>query len=150
MGNLIAEADGSTGTTLREYIRLEEHPWLEDSDGLPDSMPLAVVVDVDTATPVTWYIHGDHLNRPIVVTDTSGTAVHEDWLPFGAATGSYALNARFPGQWFQAENGLHYNWHRHYDPIIGRYTQTGPLGFVDGPSVYAYALNSPQVYTAPD
>ncbi len=150
MGNLIAEADGTTGTTLREYIWLEEHPWLEDSDGLPDSMPLAVVVDVDTVTPVTWYIHGDHLNRPIAVTDTSGVAVHEDWLPFGAATASYALNARFPGQWFQGENGLHYNWHRHYDPTTGRYTQTDPLGFVNGPSVYAYALNSPQVYTDPD
>ena len=26
---------------------------------------------------------------------------------------------RFPGQWFQLETGLHYNWHRHYDPKIG-------------------------------
>ncbi|NOT69799.1 MAG: RHS repeat-associated core domain-containing protein [Hyphomicrobium sp.] len=38
---------------------------------------------------------------------------------------------------------LHYNWHRHYDPSLGRYTQPDPLGFVDGPSVYAYAGNSP-------
>ncbi|MEQ1712208.1 MAG: RHS repeat-associated core domain-containing protein, partial [Hyphomicrobium sp.] len=53
------------------------------------------------------------------------------------------LNARFPGQWFQVESGLHYNWHRHYDPTIGRYTQPDPLGFVDGPSVYAYARNAP-------
>jgi len=109
-----------------------------------------VIVDVDTATPVTWYIHSDHLNRPIAVTDTAGAPVHEAWLPFGEATGSYALNARFPGQWFQSENGLHYNWHRHYDPTIGRYTQADPLGFVDGPSVYAYALNSPQMYIDPD
>ncbi|MEQ1713050.1 MAG: RHS repeat-associated core domain-containing protein, partial [Hyphomicrobium sp.] len=41
------------------------------------------------------------------------------------------LNARFPGQWFQVESGLHYNWHRHYDPTIGRYTQPDPLVFVD-------------------
>ncbi|MBL4600076.1 MAG: RHS repeat-associated core domain-containing protein [Rhizobiaceae bacterium] len=106
-------------------------------------------MDVDTATPVTWYIHSDHFNRPIAVTDTAGAPVHEAWLPFGEATGSYALNARFPGQWFQSENGLHYNWHRHYDPTIGRYTQADPLGFVDGPSVYAYALNSPQMYIDP-
>ncbi|MGE0056065.1 MAG: RHS repeat-associated core domain-containing protein [Hyphomicrobium sp.] len=33
-------------------------------------------------------------------------------------------------------------WHRHYDPTIGRYTQPDPLGFVDGPSVYAYALGN--------
>jgi hypothetical protein len=37
------------------------------------------------------------------------------WLPWGAAhsiTGTASLNARFPGQWFQSESGLHYNWHR--------------------------------------
>ncbi len=53
------------------------------------------------------------------------------------------MNTRFPGQWFQLESGLHYNWHRHYDPTLGRYTQPDPLGFVDGPSVYAYATSSP-------
>ncbi|MEQ1713400.1 MAG: RHS repeat-associated core domain-containing protein, partial [Hyphomicrobium sp.] len=60
------------------------------------------------------------------------------------------LNARFPGQWFQVESGLHYNWHRHYDPTIGRYTQPDPLGFVDGPSVYAYARNAPHEYVDSD
>ncbi|WP_422006509.1 RHS repeat-associated core domain-containing protein [Pyruvatibacter mobilis] len=149
-GNLIAEADGATGATVREYIWLEEQPWLDDSTGLPDSMPLAVVADVDTASPVLWYIHADHLNRPIAVTDTAGTPMSEAWLPFGDASGTSVLNARFPGQWFQSENGLHYNWHRHYDPTTGRYTQADPLGFVNGPSLYAYALNSPQMYTDPD
>ncbi|MBL8566761.1 MAG: RHS repeat-associated core domain-containing protein [Hyphomicrobiaceae bacterium] len=38
---------------------------------------------------------------------------------------------------------MHYNWHRHYDPTIGRYTQPNPLGFVDGPSVYGYAGGTP-------
>jgi len=60
-------------------------------------------------------------------------------------TGPASLDARFPGQWFQLETGLHYNWHRHYDPTTGRYLQPDPLGFVDGPSVYAYAVNSPQM-----
>ena len=66
--------------------------------------------------------------------------------PWGACIASPApqtLNARFPGQWFQLESGLHYNWHRHYDPTFGRYTQPDPLGFVDGPSVYGYAGGSP-------
>ena len=61
------------------------------------------------------------------------------WCRTGAAT----LDARFPGQWFQAETGLHYNWHRSYDPTLGRYTQPDPLGFIDGPSVYGYAMSSP-------
>jgi hypothetical protein len=37
---------------------------------------------------------------------------------------------------------LHYNWHRHYDPSLGRYTQPDPLGFVDGPGVFAYARSN--------
>ena len=60
-----------------------------------------------------------------------------------AITGTASLNARFPGQWFRIESGLHYNWHRHYDPTIGRYTQPDPLGFVDGPALFAYALGNP-------
>ncbi|MEQ1714319.1 MAG: RHS repeat-associated core domain-containing protein, partial [Hyphomicrobium sp.] len=80
------------------------------------------------------------------------TAWAVEWLPWGgvhAISGSETLNARFPGQWFQVESGLHYNWHRHYDPTIGRYTQPDPLGFVDGPSVYAYARNAPGQWIDP-
>ena len=81
------------------------------------------------------------------MTNSSGAIVwNAVWQPWGGAhtlTGAEALNARFPGQWFQLEAGLHYNWHRHYDPSLGRYTQPDPLGFVDGPSVYAYARSAP-------
>jgi RHS repeat-associated protein len=53
------------------------------------------------------------------------------------------MDLRFPGQWFQLETGLHYNWHRHYDPTTGRYLQPDPLGFVDGPGIFGYAKQSP-------
>jgi RHS repeat-associated protein len=42
------------------------------------------------------------------------------------------------------ETGLHYNYHRYYDPKIGRYLRTDPIGFVGGDvNLYAYAWNSP-------
>jgi RHS repeat-associated protein len=75
------------------------------------------------------------------------------WLPWGGVhgvSGSATLDARFPGQWFQTETGLHYNWHRSYDPTLGRYTQPDPLGFVDGPSVYGYAGGSPHRFVDRD
>lgn len=75
------------------------------------------------------------------------------YLPYGGVyqvLGPLATNDhRFPGQWFQLENCLHSNWHRHYDPTLGRYTQPDPLGMVDGPNRYAYALNSPVMYIDP-
>jgi RHS repeat-associated protein len=116
-GHLIAEAS-DTGATLREYV------WL-------DELPLAVVADVDTMSPNLYFVHADHLDRPIKMTD-GGKAVVWDavYRPFGEAhsiAGSAANNLRFPGQYFLIESGLHYNWHRHYDPTLGRYTQPDPL-----------------------
>jgi RHS repeat-associated protein len=66
--------------------------------------------------------------------------------PFGnvlTTTSATAMPLRFPGQYFQIEDGLSYNWHRNYDPSLGRYSQADPLGFVDGPGVYNYVNGSP-------
>lgn len=119
-GHLIAEATDA-GVTLREYI------WLDD-------MPLAVVADVDTMSPNLYFVHSDHLDRPLKMTDGSLTVVWDAiYRPFGevhSITGIAANNLRFPGQYFLIEHGLHYNWYRHYDPTIGRYLQADPLGDV--------------------
>jgi RHS repeat-associated protein len=116
--HIIAETDAS-GQTLREYI------WLGD-------IPLAVVDKVATGAPVIYYVHADHLGRPARM-----TAQNQAWVwdviysPFGETsyiwTNPGTLDIRFPGQWFQLESGLHYNWHRHYDASIGRYLQPDPL-----------------------
>ena len=143
-GHIIAEADASTGATAREYI------WMAANDNEPTDLPLAVVDDVAT-TPVLLMVHTDHLGRPIRMTDGSKATVwaasYKPWGEVQSLSGSRALNLRFPGQYFQIETGFAYNWHRHYDPVVGRYTQPDPLGFVDGPSTYAYAGNSPFMET---
>jgi RHS repeat-associated protein len=136
-GNRLAEHD-DTGAVLREYI------WL-------DGRPLAVVEGGQT-----YWLHWDHIGRPVMATDATGTVVWAArYLPFGGIdevsvdTGAIAQNLRFPGQWFQAETGLHQNWMRDYDPTTGRYLQAGPLGLVDGASVYGYALANPGRYVDP-
>jgi RHS repeat-associated protein len=138
-GRLVYEATGR-GAPLREYI------WLDD-------IPLAVFADLDTATPQLYFVHPDHLNRPLRMTDGTQAVVWDAvYKPFGevhSITGSAALNLRFRGQYFLIENGLAYNWHRHYDPTLGRYTQPDPLEFVDGPSLYAYVRSTPTMGTDP-
>ncbi|MEM8793694.1 MAG: RHS repeat-associated core domain-containing protein [Pseudomonadota bacterium] len=140
-GRRIAEYDisGATPVLLREYI------WLVDR-------PFAVVEGGQT-----YWIHWDHLNRPVMATDASGSVVWQaTYTPFGGIrevsvdTGALSSqNLRFPGQWFQSETGYHQNWHRDYDPTTGRYLQADPLGLVDGASVYGYAKQSPLRYTDP-
>jgi RHS repeat-associated protein len=88
----------------------------------------------------------------VFATNTTGVKVWTaSYDPFGGVrtTTGAPIPARFPGQWFQAESGLHQNWMRDYDPTTGRYLQADPLGLVDGASVYGYAMQSPMMYTDP-
>jgi RHS repeat-associated protein len=147
-GQLLGEYD-STGAAIREYV------WLDD-------LPVAVFTPDPalgpTAAPLVYYVHADHLNTPRAVVDRDGN-LRWRWMgePFGTAAAetspgglaAFTFNLRFPGQFYDAESGVHYNMQRDYLPGIGRYAQSDPIGLAGGINTYSYALNQPTKYTDP-
>jgi RHS repeat-associated protein len=100
-----------------------------------------------------YYVHADHLNTPRALVDAQNRVVWRwDSDPFGVAAPAedpdgdgkaVTLDLRFPGQYFDRETNLHYNYFRDYDPQTGRYVQADPIGVEGAPNRYAYADNIP-------
>lgn len=57
--------------------------------------------------------------------------------------GTFAYNLRFPGQYYDPEIGTHYNYFRDYDPTVGRYIQSDPIGLRGGTNTYGYVKANP-------
>jgi RHS repeat-associated protein len=127
-GQIIAESETS-GNISVEYVYLNGQPLgkIEGSN--------------------VYYYHNDHLGTPQKLTDSTGTVVWSaDYKPFGEATitvSTITNNLRFPGQYFDQETGLNYNYYRDYNPVIGRYIQADPIGLQGGLNLFGYGQNNP-------
>ena len=93
------------------------------------------------------YVHADHLRSPQKMTDASQATVWDGAFdPFGkevAITGLAAMPMRFPGQYADEETSLSYNYFRDYDPAVGRYLQSDPIGLDGGLNAFVYANANP-------
>ena len=127
-GELLYERDQAGNT--KAYV------WL-------DGRPLARI-DNDATI---YYYHVDHLGTPQAMTNAAGATVWKaDYEPFGKVVvkvGTVQNNLRFPGQYFDRETGLHYNYFRTYDPGTGRYGEADPIGLEGGMNLYAYVGGNP-------
>ncbi|MGE0581571.1 MAG: RHS repeat domain-containing protein [Steroidobacteraceae bacterium] len=101
-----------------------------------------------------WYVHADQLGTPRRVSEPDTNAVVWKWDsdPYGEASEQedpdgdsvlFAYGLRFPGQYYDAESQLHYKYFRDYEPAIGRYVESDPIGLKGGINTYAYAYDSP-------
>ena len=117
-------------------------------------MPIAAI-----KTAGAYLIQADHLNTPRAILGASNALVWKwDSDAFGStaanenpsALGIFNYNPRFPGQYYDKESALHYNYFRDsYNPKTGRYFQSDPIGLRGGISTYAYVGNNPVGYRDP-
>lgn len=111
-------------------------------------------------SPAHTHVHPEHLNTPRLVADQNQQTVWkwDQQEPFGnspadenpSGLGAFDLPLRFPGQYYDKESGLHQNVNRDFDPSLGIYKQSDPLGLVAGLNTYAYVRSSPLSFTDPE
>ncbi|MEM0955790.1 MAG: RHS repeat-associated core domain-containing protein, partial [Pseudomonadota bacterium] len=94
----------------------------------------------------------DHLGTPVAMTDSTQDVVWSvDKTPFGEtqASGVIKEDSRFPGQIYDEETAYYYNYFRVYDPTLGRYIQSDPVGLLGGLNTYAYVSANPLLFSDP-
>jgi RHS repeat-associated protein len=158
----IADLDAQ-GRISRQYV------WIDDLLlAVIDAQQPAAPASVDPATAQTsawsnmwgvWgalfhasriaYVHSNHLGAPVAVSDDDAKPIwRASYSPYGQRLGD-TPKMRLPGQWEDAETGLHYNDQRYYDPAVGRYISADPLGLDGGFNAHAYVGNNPLGFADP-
>lgn len=156
---LTAEVD-SNNQIKAHFIYLNGTPVakieMETNDSIArvlwKTISLRKIPDASDMRSRIYAIVTDHLGTPQQVLDecqrivwqADTTAFGETHVTYaGLATKPFVMNLRFPGQVFDAETKLNYNYLRDYDPSIGRYTTPDPAGLDGGSNPYVYVSNNP-------
>jgi RHS repeat-associated protein len=89
-----------------------------------------------------YYYHFDGLGSVVALTDANGTTVQSyEYSVYGhvaASDPNHPNPFMFTGREFDIETGLYYYRARYYNPYVGRFLQTDPVGYG-----YAYCGNNP-------
>ena len=129
----------NAGSTTTDYI------WL-------DNLPVAQIQDKrDTSnnliSSTVTYLHADHLGTPLIGTTATRQVVwrnRPDAFGIPEMSGTADLvRLRFPGQIALGVAGLNYNYFRDYQPDLGRYVESDPIGLRGGVNTYTYVGNNP-------
>lgn len=127
---LIAEANDQ-GVIEKEYVYLGLTP----------------IAHIQVADEAVYYHHNDHLGSVQAISDAQQNILwRAHYKPFGAieqVEGQGENNWRFPGQYADQESGYYYNYFRDYDPSLGRYLQSDPIGLKGGVNTFGYVLGNP-------
>jgi RHS repeat-associated protein len=120
-------------------------PWVLTVRG-PGGLPVAAITPATGSQAETVvYYHHDVMGSTVASTvpGLSGAAEAYVYSDFGAPAGGSYLAYQFAGYRYDSETGLYYVHARYYNPTLGRFLQTDPIGFQGGNNLYAYVGNDP-------
>jgi RHS repeat-associated protein len=137
-GHLLGEYN-STGSIVNETVYLADTP---------------VAILTGTAGTTVTSVTADWLDAPHILQNANKQNIWNwDHYAFGdnlpnqnpLGLGTFTYNLRFPGQHYDVESGLNYN----YNPTLGRYVESDPLGLLAGINTYSYVNESPLMIIDP-
>ena len=141
-GNVIAEYDGNNNLT-RKYIhgaRVDE---------------MVCMIDAADSNAV-YYYHYDGSGSVVALSDSYGDSCQSyEYGAYGQVRAEYpeftANPYMYTGRRFDFETGLYYYRARYYNPYIGRFLQTDPIGDGDGDGInwHVYCGNNPLSFVDP-
>jgi len=157
---------------LQEYGQNPEsfEPYQEFDEPEKSQDPIEpFIIHTNPGKESLYYYHLDHLGTPVKMTDENGKVVWSmecsPFMEICSFTGEIIQPLRFPGQYYDEETGLHYNWHRYYKPDWGRYVEPDKIENIalaigyrtqfildtDRPNFnkYLYSSNSPCIWIDP-
>jgi RHS repeat-associated protein len=136
-------------TTGSHTLTIGTGPLDLSDQGLAEAFTLDFALTASAATTAPNEATSDLTAAAATATATQGLFLYERPRPTEVDFPALANPFGYHGRQHDFETGLIYFRNRYYDPEIGRFISADPLGYVDGPSQYAFAMNDPVNYGDP-